>query len=245
MGLFGRKKDQNKTQNKEEDFEIALEGYETSGLEMPRLVDSMNLLVKTINPSTYASRAKLASNDAVMRTKDPRPVWNGLTCGQIYAMLNDREKKTAFDKRFIDRLFEAGKEDRLTFQMYEVGYSFSDETLDYFLRRLNGKKYHFCKVGFPETNKLYTYVTKDASIKPGDSVTIPTGNGFVPDSKLKQVVEVFDMSLEELEFPLRSLRCVEEKLKSIICPHCGAPIEISVGQKFGKCTRCQSEFYLV
>ncbi|MBP5607583.1 MAG: hypothetical protein J6X66_04850 [Lachnospiraceae bacterium] len=121
----------------------------------------------------------------------------------------------------------------------------TDATADYFVKRLNGKKYHFCRVGFPESNRLYTYVTKDLSIKPGDSVTIPTGNGYVPDSKLKQVVEVFDASLDELDFSVVKLRCIEEKLKSIVCPHCGASIEINVGEKVGRCTRCQSEFYLI
>ena len=63
------------------------------------------------------------------------------------------------------------------------------------------------------SNKLYTYVTKDKSISVGDIVTIPTGNKFVADSKILQVAEVFDASLDELEFPIEALRCVERKLQ--------------------------------
>ena len=162
---------------------------------------------------------------------------------QIFNMLNDPYKRDAWHRKFINHLFERGKEDNLVFHMREA--AMSEASFDYFVKRLNGKKYHFCKVGFPESNKLYTYVAKDTSIKVGDSVTIPVGNGYVPDSKLKQVVEVFEASLDELDFDVRELRCIEEKLKNIVCPHCGASIEISVGEKTGRCTRCQAEFYLI
>ena len=164
---------------------------------------------------------------------------------KIYEMLNDRYEMNMFHRDFIDRLFESGFEDRLTYQINEVGYSMMPETREYFVNKLKGKKYHFIKVEFPESKKLYTYVTKDASIMPGDTVTIPTGNGFVPDSKVKQVVDVFDAALEELEFSIEKLRCVEEKLKNIHCPNCGASIELDVREKTGKCKYCQAMFYLL
>ena len=212
---------------------------------MEILKNSLDIMAKTIDPDTFFSRAKLASNEAFYCKDEPRIVWNGLNSDQIYHMLRDNDKRDALHRKFINRLFEERREDRLTYKLYDVGAYMSKGTLDYFVKRLNGKVYHFCRVRFDNSNKLYTYITKDRSVKAGDSVTIPTGNPSVPNTKLKQVVEVFDSSLDTLDFRIDRLRCVEEKLKSIICPHCGAPIEISVGQKTGKCTRCQAEFYLI
>ncbi len=209
------------------------------------IIESLDLMKKTNNPATFFSRARLVSNKAVMYSDNSKILWNGMNCGQIYEMLNDRYEMNMFHRDFIDRLFESGFEDRLTYQIYEVGYDMMPETREYFIKKLKGKKYHFIKVEFSEIKKLYTYVTKDASIMPGDTVTIPTGNGFVPESKVKQVVEVFDAALEELEFPIEKLRCVEEKLKNIHCPNCGASIEVDVGEKTGKCKYCQAMFYLL
>lgn len=217
--------------------------YNPPGQHMRILRESMDICMKTVNPDTFFSRERLAEEEASYCRDEPDIVWNGMNCIQIYRMLTDRDKREVWHRQFIDRLFDRGKEDNLTFHMYDA--RITQATADYFVKRLNGKKYHFCKVGFPESNKLYTYVAKDLSIKVGDSVTIPTGNGYVPNSKLKQVIEVFDASLDELGFPVTSLRCIEEKLKSIVCPHCGASIEINVGEKTGRCTRCQSEFYLL
>ncbi len=217
--------------------------YNPPGQHIRIIKESLDICMRTVNPDTFFSREKLASNEACYCENEPDIVWNGMNCAQIYKMLNEPKKRDAWHRDFIDRLFERGKEDNLTFHMYDA--VISQDTADYFVRKLNGKKYHFCKVGFANSTKLYTYVAKDLSIKPGDSVTIPTGNAFVPDTKLKQVVEVFDASLDELDFSIRDLRCIEEKLKSIVCPHCGAVIEINVGEKLGRCTRCQSEFYLL
>ena len=210
------------------------------------IVDSMNLINKTTNPDTYFSRYRLASNEACLISGMRGAIYNGMDAEQIYRMLNDKREKDKLHREFIDRLFDAKKENQLTYQMYEVGLHMSPETRAYFVAKLAGKKYHFCKVRFSDqSNKLYTYVTKDKSINIGDTVTIPTGNTFVPDSKVLQVVDVFDASLDELEFPIESLRCVERKLKSITCPHCGASIQVDTGHKTGKCTHCQAEFYFV
>ena len=219
--------------------------WDPPGQHMIILKESLELMEKTINPSTFFSREKLSSEKAVYCMDEPNIIWHGMNCKQIYKMLNDKEKKIAFDNHFIDRLFERGAEDRLVYQMNEVGYSMFKESRDYFVRKLNGKKYYFCKISFPDSNKLYTYVTKDRSIKEGDSVVIPTGNGFVPDTKLKQVIETFEASLDELEFSIERLRCIEEKLKTINCPNCGASIEVDVGLKTGKCKYCQANFYLI
>ena len=67
-------------------------------------------------------------------------------------------------------------------------------------------------MSFEDTNKLYTYITKDKMIKAGDTVTIPVGNEFAPDYRIRQVEEVFDSSLDDLDFPVKALRCVDKKL---------------------------------
>lgn len=242
MGLFDFMKSQ--TSQNEKMTENVERNY-SFGQDAMIISESMDLMKKTLNPSTFFSREKLVSNKAVEYLDNPRAIWNGMNCQQIYNMLNERYEMNMFHREFIDRLFEAGYEDRLTYQMYDVGYSMRPETREYFVNKLKGKKYHFVKVEFPESKKLYTYVTKDTSIKPGDTVTIPTGNEFVPESKVKQVVEVFEASLEELGFPVERLRCVEEKLKNIHCPNCGASIEVDVGEKTGKCKYCQAMFYLL
>lgn len=210
------------------------------------LVDSLRLLESTTNPDTYFSRYKLAGNEACHISDYRGVVWNGMNAAQIERMLREESSMNMLHRKFIDRLFAEGKEDRLTFQMYEVGGYMTKSTLAYFKQKLGGKKYHFCKIRFNDmSNKLYTYVTKDKSVTIGDTVTIPTGNGYVPESKVMQVVEVFDGSLDELGFPIENLRCVERKLKSIVCPHCGASIQINTSEKLGKCTKCQSEFYFI
>lgn len=239
MGFF-----RSRETRKEEYVQIEYSSYTAPRINYPMIRESMDIMEKTVNPETFFSREKLVSNALCSRIT-PEIVWKDMTCEEIYRTLNTREKRDAFHRRFIDRLFVVGKEDNMTYKLNDVSGYMSTSTIEYFVKKLGGKKYHFCKIAFYGTDKLYTYVTKDRSIKPGDSVTIPTGNEFVPDSKLKQVVEVFDASLEELGFPPERLRCIEEKLKSISCPHCGANIEIDVGQKVGRCTRCQSEFYLV
>ena len=219
--------------------------YDPPGQYMMILKESLELMEKTINPSTFFSREKLSSEKALYCISEPNIIWNGMNCEQIYRMLNEKESKIAFDNHFIDRLFERGAENRLAYQMNEVGYSMFKESRDYYVWKLNGKKFYFCNVQFPDTNKLYTYITKDRSIRVGDSVTVPTGNGFVPDTKLKQVVETFEASLDELEFPIERLRCIEQKLKNIKCPNCGASIEVDVREKTGTCKYCQAQFYLV
>ena len=244
MGFFDSLKKEKATSTDNYHY-TRIEVYNPPGQHMMILKESLELMEKTINPSTFFSREKLASNKAVYCMRESRIIWHGMNCEQIYHMLNDDRKKIAFDNRFIDRLFEKGVEDRLAYQMNEVGYAMLKESRDYYIKRLNGKKFYFCKVRFPDTDKLFTYITKDKSIKVGDSVTIPTGNGFVPNTKLKQVVETFEASLDELEFPIERLRCIEEKLKNINCPNCGASIEVDVGAKTGKCKYCQAMFYLI
>ena len=193
--------EQLKTNSKNSEERYVTQIYDPPQQHINILKDSLRIMYNTKNPETFFSRMKLASSQACYCEQEPDIVWNGMTCKEIYNMLN--VKKDEIHREFIDRLFEAKKENNSI-----------------------------------ENNN-------DRSIKVGDTITIPTGNGFVPDSKVKQVVEVFDGPLDDLPFPISSLRCVESKLKSIVCPHCGASIEISVGQKTGKCTRCQSEFYLI
>ena len=209
-----------------------------------QLADSMRLIENTTNPETYFNRYKMASNYAVMLLPYHGPVYGGLTSSQINYMLSCEQD--IYDRGFINRLFAAKKEDLLTYNMHDYGYHLSEDNKAYFVQKLGGRKYHFCKVRFNNMSyKLYTYITKDKSIKVGDTVTIPSGTKAAPESVVLQVEEVFDASLEQLEFPIEALRCVERKLKNIVCPHCGASIQIDTVNNLGRCTRCQSEFYFL
>lgn len=211
------------------------------------VADSMKIMEQTTNPDTYFSRYKLASSEACKISDDYFGiVYDGMMACDIYYMLSDDYEKDCNHQAFIDRMFAAGKEDLITYQLYEVGGYMSEETREYFVDKLNGRKYHFCKVRFnDQSNKLYTYVTKDKGVTIGDTVTIPTGNSFVPDTKVLQVVEVFDSSLDDIPFPIENLRCVERKLKSIVCPHCGASLQVNTSEKLGKCSHCGAEFYFI
>ena len=210
------------------------------------IVDSLNLIFKTKNPDTFFYRYKLASNEACGISDVDGAIYNGMNARQIYDWLNDRESKNKLQRDFIDKLFEEGRENSIAYQTYEVGYSMTPESRQYYIDRLNGKRFHFCKVKFDVgSNKLYTYITKDESVKVGDTVSVPTGNSYVPESKVVQVEETFDGALEDLPFEITSLRCVERKLKGIQCPHCGASISIDVGKKTGKCEHCGAEFFML
>lgn len=236
MGLFSKKQNNN--------YEYV--SSDSPDGHIPMIIDSMKLIETTTNPDTYFYRYKLAKNEACFASSLPNVIYGGMTARQIYQKLGDREQKDLLHMEFIDRLFSKGVEDRLTYLLYEVGGYMSQDVRDYFVERLDGKKYHFCKVKFDSySNKSYTYITKDKSVKIGDTVTIPTGNQFEPESKVVQVCDTFEASLEDIGFPIDKLRCVERKLKSIVCPHCGASIEVDTGKKLGKCTRCQSEFYFI
>ena len=166
---------------------------------------------KTLNPDTYFSRYKLASEKALYCRSEKQKVWNRMNCDQIYHMLNDEDSKDELQTTFITHLFDRGMEDRLTFQMNKVGRYLTNTAIEYFLEMLAGKKYYFCKVRFDD-QKLYTYITKDRTIKSGDLVTVPAGNKFDNSTKVKQVVETFEASLDELEFPVIRLRCVEDRI---------------------------------
>ncbi len=239
MGLFGFRK-KNKYVKKVTTYE-----YEPPCFKMTVIRESLDIMSKTSNPDTFFSRCRVVDNYSLDCIDEPDIIWNGMNCQQIYDMLNDDVLSERFHRQFIDRLFEANREDRLTYTLYEHTCDMSVDTLDYFVRKLNRKKYHFCKVRFSDSNKLYTYIIKDRTVKPGDSVTVPTGNLHFPNSKLMQVEEVFDAPLDDLDFDLDRLRCVEGKLRTICCPNCGASIEVDIGEKTGKCKYCGSMFYLV
>ncbi len=185
--------------------------YNPPGQHMMILKESMDIMDKTVNPDTYFSRYKLASEKALYCRSEQQKVWNGLNCDQIYHILSDPDSKNELQTTFITRLFDRGMEDRLTFQMHKVGRYLTDDALTYFVEMLAGKKYHFCRVSFGD-QKLYTYVSKDRTIKKGDIVTVPSGNGSDNSTKAKQVIETFDAPLDDLDFPLTGLRCVEDKI---------------------------------
>ena len=217
MGIFDlmNKTDTRYTMQREDGKTV----YNPPGQHMKILKDCMELMDSTTNPDTFFYRAKLASEKAMYCEHEPQIIWKGMTCRQIYQMLNDTESLDRVHMQFIDRLFAAGKEDNLTFQLSDVGYYMSEKTRNYFIHRLNGKQYHFCKVRFSGTGKLYTYIARDRSITAGDMVTIPTGNKSQPGVDLVQVAEVFDASLDDLRFPLPSLRCIKNKyiIKCLVC----------------------------
>lgn len=219
MGLFDflKKPDDRYTFRREDGSTY----YNPPGQHMIILKDSMDLLEKTTNPDTFFSRAKLAREKALYCEHESQIIWKGMNCKKIYKMLETKESASVIHRQFIDRLFSTGKEDNLTFQLHEVGYNMSEKTLNYFLQRLNGKMYRFCKVRFSNTSKLYTYITKDYSIEKGDMVTVSTSNRDGQGIDLVQVVEVFDAPLDELGFPITSMRCIKGKF-NIVCPKCGA-----------------------
>ncbi len=210
------------------------------------IIESFRIIESTTNPDTFFYRCKLAADEACHISDVSGEIYNGMSAREIYEWFYDKEAKTKFQKEFIDRLFSEDKEDRLAFQMFEVGYRITKDALQYYLDRLDGKKFHFCKVKFSDnSNKTYTYITKDTSLSVGDTVVVKTGNISSPESKVVQIYDTFDAPLDDIEFELNSLRCIESKLKSIKCPNCGASIKIDVTQQIGLCEYCRTQFYLL
>lgn len=208
------------------------------------IVDSLNLMNKTLNPDTYFGRYKLAQNEACTISGYKGAIYDGMDAEQIFRMLYEDSER--IHRQFIDRVFAAGRGDVFAYQMFIVGLQISKENREYIVRKYNGKKFHFCEVKFADNDsRTYTYVTKDQSVQVGDTVTVPVGNGFVPDTKVVQVMNTYDASLDSLKFPIEKLRCVESKLRSLTCPHCGGSIVVDVGEKVGKCNYCQAEFFLL
>ena len=189
--------------------------YNPPGQHMIVLKDSLKIMGETLNPETFFSRMKLAKDKACYCDKEPAVILDGMTCRDIYEMLSDEDRRYDIVTDFIDKLFDAGKEDNLTYKIHEISVYMTEDELDYFVDRLGEKKYHFCKVQVGDTNKLYTYITKDRTIEVGDTVTIPVGNEYTHDYRIRQVEEVFDGPLDNLEFPVKALRCVDKKLKKI------------------------------
>ena len=213
---------------------------------IPQIRESLELMDKTLNPATFFTRYQFASDRACHIMEVKKVVYDGKTPAQIYKWLNDRHSKYYLQKKFIDRLFEAHRENSIAYQMDEIGYRMLRETKEYYLACLAGRDFHFCKVRFGENSKkLYTYVAKDKNLSIGDTVTVNTGNTMYPKMKVVQVEDVYDDCLDNLPFELEKLRCVDNKLKKIECPHCGAGISVDVGQKKGKCAYCGAEFYLI
>ena len=189
--------------------------YNPPGQHMRVLKDSLKIMGETFNPETFFSRMNLATNEASYCIKEPAVIMDGMTCKDIYEMLSDEDRRYEIVTDFIDKLFDAGKEDNLTYKIHEVSVYMTEDDLEYFVGKLDEKKYHFCKVQVGDTNKLYTYITKDRTIEVGDTVTIPVGNEAEHDYRIRQVEEVFDGPLDDLEFPVKALRCVDKKLKKI------------------------------
>lgn len=210
------------------------------------IVDSFELINKTVNPDTFFYRCKLVSDESMHISDVTDIIYDGKTAREIYDWLHDKDEQIIFQKKFIDRLFDEKKENRLAYQLFDVGYRITNEALDYYLQRLNGKEFHFCKVLFDiNGRKSYTYITKNKSTQLYETVTVKVGNHNFPETKVVQVYDVFDAPLTSLEFPLRDLRCVDATLRSIKCPNCGTSIQIDVDTKKGICAYCQSDFSLV
>ncbi len=185
--------------------------YNPPGQHKMILKESLDIMDNTTNPETFFSRAKLALDKAKYCYDEPGVVWQNLDSAQIYRMLSNADTKSEIQKIFITHLFDCGKEDQLTFALDKVGCYLTEGAKEYFLEMLAGKQYHFCQVSF-ENQKLYTYVTKERSVKKEDIISIPVVNGSKRIVMVKQVVETFDAPLDELEFPLERLRCVEDKI---------------------------------
>lgn len=208
------------------------------------ILDSFRIMSETFNPSTYFSRYKLVMNKAVHIMEYEPVIYEGMNARSLYYWLSNNEDK--IHKSFIDRVFAAGKENVFAYQMREIGLSMSPSVRKYLVDRFGNKKFHFCRVSFNDhSNKTYTYIAKDRTISTGDTVTIPAGNGYVKEEKIMQVVSTFEGSLNQLDFPIENLRCVERKLKNVSCPNCGASIEVYEQGKVGKCKYCGAQFYFI
>ncbi len=249
MGLFSRKKNHPEpspqpTPRMEPERWIRQESYKPVGRTVQIIEESLDIMEKTFNPDTFVGRFRMISNQTCELLYVPGVMIKGIPVKEMYRYLRDEDQ---IYRQFIDKLFANGKEDRLVYQMEEIGGYLSQMNRDYIVHRMHeaGKKFHFCTIDFRERGKEYIYVTKDPSIKPGDTITVPVGNGFVPEQKLAQVIRVMDMGLEDLQIPLEKLRCVDRKLKKITCPNCGAALEVSVGNKTGTCNKCGAQFYLI
>ena len=211
-----------------------------------QIQESMDLVNNTLNPRTFFSRYQVASNKACSIMKIQKVVYNGMTPIQLHRWLNDEDVKSMLQRQFIDRLFDAHRENSIVYQMNDVGHRMTRNAMEYYLMRMSSKKFHFCKVKFDiNDKKTYTYVTKDKNLAVGDTVTVYVENMSHAKPKVVQVIEVFDDYLEALPFNIEELRCIDSKLKGIECPHCGASIQVDVGEKRGKCDYCGAEFYLV
>lgn len=112
--------------------------YNPPGQHMIILNDSLNIMEKTVNPSTYFPRYELALKKASYCINEKQAVWKGMNCKQIYKMLSEDKSREMLHRKFIDRLFEANKENRMIFQMDEVGKYMSESTKIYFSKRFNG-----------------------------------------------------------------------------------------------------------
>lgn len=210
------------------------------------LIDSMNLIDSTTNPETYFERYKLAGNISCMMGNNPAIIYKGMNAKEICNMLRGTSSKDSLHRQFIDRLFASNRENRLAYHMNDYGFAMSQETRQYFIDKLNGKQFYFCKVKFSDSStKTYTYITKDRSINVGDTITVPTGPHSSIEYKAVQVHDVFYTSLDKLDFPIENLRCVDSKLRNITCPRCGASITVDIGNRTGKCAYCSAEFYLI
>lgn len=210
------------------------------------LLDCLRLMESTTNPGTYFYRYKLAQIEASLAIGHKGIIWKGMNVRQIENMLNRDFSRDLLHRKFIDHLFSVRREDRLLFMLPEVSGNMSASTIAYFKQKLGNKKYRFCRVRFNDiSDKLYTYISEDNSITIGDTVTVNTGNGYTPEIKEVRVVEAFYGSVYDLDFPIEKLRSIEKKVKSMACPHCGAPLKINPSEKMGKCTECQAEIYFV
>lgn len=211
-----------------------------------KVCNSFELINKTVNPDTFFYRCKLAADEAAHIRDIPDIIYDGKTAKEIYYWFHDKEEQIAFQKKFIDRLFDAKKEDSLAYQLFDVGNRITDEALDYYIMKLNGKEFHFCKVLFDiNGRKKYTYITKNRSTELYDIITVRVGNHDFSETKVVQVFDVFDAPLTRIDFPLRDLRCVDATLRSVKCPNCGANIQIEVESKKGICAYCQTDFSLL
>lgn len=208
--------------------------------------ESFDLIGKTLNPETYYSRCRLISNEAIHISGYHGLLANGKTADETYRMFNDEKTCAEMDIKFIDRLFENGREDNMIYQYYDsVAYRISRKGKEYLLKKLVNRTYHFCKVRFNMQGKEYTYITRDKSVAIGDTVTVPTGNKFKHETTVLQVCDAYDAPLKDIPFDIENLRCIERKLKSVTCPHCGGSLILSPDQKTGKCEHCNTEFYFL
>lgn len=172
------------------------------------LKECLKKMRDTNEPSVYYSCYNTAlAKVAEIILVNEKTLVNGKFASEIHTDLFVNMNKN--HNQFIDKMFKQKMEDNLVYQMWDYVHFVEDEAQERLARHLRNikKKYHFCRVRFKDGGILYTYITKDVSIRGQDIVVIKQGN----NEKFARVMEVFNTTLSEIDVPVLELGCVNRK----------------------------------